>query len=460
MPTVPPRRPTLDQLVDLLDRVVREQVGGALAETMQRVRRLSRERRAGLPEAEARLTAELEGLDPEHLRAVVRWLSLFFDLANLSEDHQRIRTLARRARDAEREGVARPESIVDAVAQLQRRGLSAAEVQRWLDRLHIEPVFTAHPSEAKRKTTRELLRPVRRLLSALTGPDRETAEQELLAQLTVLWQTDMVRPARPPVMSEVERGLYFAKTLWDVVPKITRDLRRALASAYPGHAFQLPTFLSFGTWIGGDRDGHPLVTTEITRSALVRLRESALEHHLEYCRRMKRRLTMSVRLAAVDAGLEAAIEEAKRRWPDFAARLETTSPYETYRRFLQMISFRLEQTLAATRGDAGPAQYRTPDELRAQLVQMRDAMSAERGGRAADEFMTPVARPNRRLRLSLCGARCATEQRSARRMLGRDRATAGRRTAGGRDRTSASDGAGRRRRSPRRAAFAGLARGV
>lgn len=383
------RPPALDQLVDLLDRVVREQVGDALAETMQRIRRLALERRAGLPDAEARLTAELAGLDPEHLRAVVRWLSLFFDLANLSEDHQRIRTLAHRARDAQERGEARPESIADAVRRLHAQGLSVTDMQRWLSRLRIEPVFTAHPSEAKRRTTRELLRPLRRLLSSLDSPNRESAEQEILAQLTVLWQTDMVRPARPPVMSEVERGLYFAQTLWGVAPKIARDMRSALDAAYPGHKFELPAFVSFGTWIGGDRDGHPFVTADVTRQALKRLRESALEQHLDYCRRMKRRLTMSVRLAGADPSLEAAIEAACGRWPEYGERIVNTSPFETYRRFLKLIEFRLEHTLAATRGGEGPARYHEPQELRAELVHMRDGMTAERGGRVADEFVTP-----------------------------------------------------------------------
>ena len=283
----------LDRLVEGLDLVVREQVGESLADTMQRVRRLAIERRAGLPDAEPRLVDELTRLEPADLRSVIRWLSLFFDLANVSEERQRITVLKSRDTAARVEGIPRSESIGEAVEELRQQGLPASAMQRWLDRLKIEPVFTAHPSEAKRRTTRLLLRQIRQLLPDMEASEANVFEADLLANLTVLWQSDSVRPERPPVMSEVSRGVYFATTLWEVVPQTYRELREALHTAYPHHHFEIPPFLSFGTWIGGDRDGHPFVTKEITKRTFARLRRAALEGHLSECRRLHNQIAMS-----------------------------------------------------------------------------------------------------------------------------------------------------------------------
>lgn len=379
---------TLDQLVDLLDTVVREQVGESLADTMQRIRRLAIERRAGLPDAEQRLTAELSRLTNAELRAVIRWLSLFFDLANVAEDRQRISVLRKRARDARRQGAPREESIASAVHRLKRQGLAAEDVQRWLDRLRIEPVFTAHPSEAKRRTTRQLLRRIRRRLPALGGPDVREAERALLAELTVLWQTDFVRPERPPVMSEVSRGLFFAATLWDVVPEIYRELRDSLAETYPHHHFEVPPFLSFGTWIGGDRDGHPFVTADITRKTLARLRREALEEHLHCCREMLSRIVMSDQQIASDSSLRQSIDECRERWPEFDARLESISRFETYRQFIKLIEYRLEKTAVVSDTD-DPAEYASPDELGWDLHRLRESVSDNRGGRVAEQLVQP-----------------------------------------------------------------------
>ncbi|MFG0333497.1 MAG: phosphoenolpyruvate carboxylase [Maioricimonas sp. JB049] len=379
----------LDQLVDLLDRVVREQVGEALADAMLRIRRLAMERRAGLPEAETRLTEELRQLDDSELRAVIRWLSLFFDLANLTEDRQRISVLRKRAQEARRQSIPREESIAEAIFSMKQQGASAAELQRRLDQLRIEPVFTAHPSEAKRRTTRTLLRRIRRRLPGL-GPDSREAEQRLLADLTVLWQSDLLRPERPPVMSEVSRGLFFAATLWDVVPEIYRELRDAVSDVYPQHRFEVPQFLSFGSWIGGDRDGHPFVTPEITRRTLTRLRRAALENHLAYCRDISSRVVMSDLQVPSEKELQQVLERRAAEWPELAARLEPVSRFETYRRFLKLIEYRLECSLQSLHGE-GPAagRYASVDELRRDLRRLNQSIRDHRGKRIADEIVQP-----------------------------------------------------------------------
>lgn len=373
----------LDQLVEQLDLVIREQVGESLADTMNRVRRLAVERRAGLPEAETRLIEELKRLTPEDLRAVIRWLSMFFDLANVAEERQRIEVLEGRNRAATIDGVPRSESIAAAIVELKNQGHSAPDVQRWLDRLRIEPVFTAHPSEAKRRTTRQLLRRIRQLL-AKGGMTPEDVS-ELLASLTVLWQSDLVRPDRPPVMSEVSRGVYFASTLWDVVPQTYRELRLALKKSYPEHHFEIPAFLSFGTWIGGDRDGHPFVTAEITQLTFRRLRRAALEGHLSECRRLHNQVVMSDQQVPSEDALRTRLASCGEKWSALQERLAPVSEKETYRRFVRMLEFRLERTLTAAEGA-----FSSVAEFRNDLDSLCQSMQAHRGQRVVEQYLQPL----------------------------------------------------------------------
>jgi phosphoenolpyruvate carboxylase len=379
----------LDSLIERLDLVVREQVGESLSDTMRLIRRLAMERRAGIPDSESRLINELKRLASTELRAVIRWLSIYFDLANVAEERQRIDVLRDRDRESRSNGIPRSESIAAAIVELHNQGLSASAMQRWLDRLKIEPVFTAHPSEAKRRTTRKTLRRIRHLLGINTN-DPESIEADLLASLTVLWQSDLVRPERPPVMSEVSRGVYVASTLWDVVPKTYRELRDTLHAVYPEHLFEIPPFLSFGTWIGGDRDGHPFVTAEITKKTLARLRRAALEGHLVECRRLHDQIVMSDRQVPSDEKLREQIEASCIQWPDLTGRLAPLSRLETYRRFIRMLEFRLEQTLASIdRDDRSDAVYSSFADFRLDLDSLRKSMLANRGRRIVEQHLQP-----------------------------------------------------------------------
>ncbi|MBI1249768.1 phosphoenolpyruvate carboxylase [bacterium] len=382
--------PGLNLLVELLDQVVREQVGDSLAETMGRIRRMALERRAGLPDAEQRLLDEIGRIPKEQLRMVIRWLSLYFDLANLAEDYQRVRILDQRAIAAEAEGLPRGESIADAVRQLAEDNCSAAEMQEWLDRLAIMPVFTAHPSEAKRRTTRELLRRLRDHLPALEDDPHDDVFEAALSDLTLLWQTDSLRPQRPEVMGEVERGLFFAEALWDVAPQIYREMRMALARYYPLHQFEIKPFLTFGSWIGGDRDGHPFVTAKVTQATLGLLRRTALERHLAYCRELKKTIVTSDRQAAVSDEIREKLNAASSKWEEFRQRLEGVSPSEVYRCYLKMIEFRLEVSLGMTSVEgAEQAIYHQPDQLTEEVELLRESMLEHLGRRVVDRYLDP-----------------------------------------------------------------------
>ena len=227
--------------------------------------------------------------------------------------------------------------------------MHATQVQQALDQLDVELVFTAHPSEAKRRSIRSKLRRMRQCLEDLDRADllpRERAgvRARLRADLTVLWQTEFLRPMRPSVLEEVERGLSIMPRLWEVVPEIYLSLRLALVREFPDHEFALPRFLRFGSWMGGDRDGHPGVTWDITERTLVWLRDTAINRHLDWCRKLYDFLSVSRNEITLLNDLPNAIAQAEARWPEFAETLSRVASHEIYRRWIRLIEWRLKQS--------------------------------------------------------------------------------------------------------------------
>ncbi|MFM8578677.1 MAG: phosphoenolpyruvate carboxylase [Planctomycetaceae bacterium] len=350
-----------------LDAVILEQEGSDAATLVADIRRLARERRAGSQEAEPRLAERIESLAMPEARVVARALSIFFDLVNIAEDRQRVRVL----RERERLQAPKPlgESLAAGLAGLAADGLSAIDVQRALDRLSIELVFTAHPSEAKRRSIRGKLRRMRRSLEVLDREDllpRERAglESDLRSELFILWQTEVLKPSRPTVLDEVERGLSLMPRLWEAVPRVHESLRRGLAAAFTGYRFRVPAFLTFGSWMGGDRDGNPCVTADVTERTLLRLRESAIDAHLEWCGRLHELLTISLHEADGAAPLATRLDALAIRWPDLAVVVRPETRHEVYREWLRMIRFRLERSrVNAIAEPPNAAAYRSGEEV-------------------------------------------------------------------------------------------------
>jgi phosphoenolpyruvate carboxylase len=183
------------------------------------------------------------------------------------------------------------------------------------------------------------------------------------------------------VLEEVEVGLYFAATLWEVAPEIYAELDRALGKIYPGFSFRLPPFLGFGSWIGGDRDGNPFVSARVTELTLMRMRAAAVDAHLARCRTLFDELTTSEKQAPVSTDLHQAVEERVREHPEIHQLLEPLSPHETYRRFLKTVEWRLRRTAAMeSLKRLPPGAYKTGVELAADLLLIRDSLRMNKGG--------------------------------------------------------------------------------
>jgi phosphoenolpyruvate carboxylase len=392
---------------DLLGRVIREQAGEATLELEERVRALAKEVRAGGDGSAAALRALVARTTIGEARDLLRAFSAYFALVNLAEQLQRGWVLRDRARA--RPGVPRAESIEAAVAGLAEGGVTAEALQGWLDTAEIVPVFTAHPTEARRRTTLERLRRIADVAPRLHAPDPMPGEAEEIArrveeEVVVLWQSDEVRAVRPTVLDEVQNGLYYFEAgLFDLVPRLYRDLEAALAASYPGHAFRVPSLLRFGSWIGGDRDGNPFVTPEVTVEAARRLRVAALRRHLASVEDLGGRLSQSTREVRVSAELQSSLAADDARDPALAAELSHRNPHEPYRRKCAHVRAKLQRSLdhaarhrpvfcrdAPLPPDAG--RYHRREELLADLRIMEQSLLAHGGAATARGALRDVLR--------------------------------------------------------------------
>lgn len=364
-----------------LGRTIRRCGGEGLYTLVERIRTLAKARRAGDAQADAELQAQIEALSHDDTAGVIRAFSCFFDLANIAEDRQRVRVLRQREQASAPDP--RPESIAAAIETLHAQGMSAAELQRLLNRLDVEMVFTAHPTEAKRRTIRRTLRRLRDHLSTLDTDDilpreRERVLRYIRADIAALWHTDPLRPQRPTVMGEVRRSLFLLDSLWDVTPRLCRDMRDGLARTYGGDVKE-KQFLRFGTWIGGDRDGNPYVTPEVTEQTLSLLRERTVDRHIAFTKHMLNILSVSSEHDSPQQLLDA-ITQARDAWPEVGERIDALHPQELFRHWLAVIDFRLHATRATTPWEsdvdrAGGA-YLDASELEGDLTLMRESLLA------------------------------------------------------------------------------------
>ena len=391
---------------DLLGRVIRAQEGERAFELEERVRALAKDVRAGGTRLDE-LRAVIAATTVAEARNLVRAFAAYFALVNLAEQLQRGWVLRDRA--LARPGVPRAESIAEATAELAAAGVPAEALQRWLDQAEIVPVFTAHPTEARRRVILERLRRIDEAVERLHAPSilpEEVAEQarRIEEEIVTLWQSDEVRSGRPTVLDEVQNGLYyFEHGLFDLVPRLYRDLETALAASYPEQAFRVPPLLRFGSWIGGDRDGNPFVTPEVTVEAARRLRVAALTRHLASVEELGRRLTQSMREISVDGQLHRALDDHDARDLELGRELSRRLPHEPYRRLCGHVAQKLRRSLdhARTHDPAffrddppprDPGRYHGADELLADLATIDQSLRANAGGAVADGALRDVIR--------------------------------------------------------------------
>ena len=361
----------------LLGEVIQAQEPAGAFVLEERARALGRALRSGEGTAAERLAALVAGLSIEETTVLVRAFTSYFSLVNLAEDNERVRRIRARARKelpAPRRG-----SLREAIGIIAARGTSAESLQELLAQAEIRLVVTAHPTEARRRTTVAKLARVFAVIRELD--DREVEAEELArargqlaSTIQELWSSDEIRAVSPTALDEVRAGLvYFHSTLLEVVPRLYRELEDAVEGDYPGAGIVIPPLLSFGSWIGGDRDGNPNVTSAVTLQTLGLMRRMALAFLALRVGRLAERVSVSSVVTGRAALLEPALRAGAERFPRLASELARRNAAEPYRRFFALARERLRAT-----GEGEVEGYADAAELLADLRLAERALRAQR----------------------------------------------------------------------------------
>lgn len=313
---------------------------------LTRRRRLDEERgRTRHEETEKALMERVATLTSREVSEAARAFTAHFELVNLAEEHHRVRMLRGRQRASHPTPLR--ESLADAFCTLRDRGVSAEQVQRIVDELEVELVFTAHPTEPKRRTVLAKLRQVANTMLEmevrhLLPSEREEMLERIRGEITTLWVTERAAKTAPTVLDEVWTGLYYLEaTLWQVLPQVYEAFLSSLRRYYP--TVKPPRrFLSFGSWIGGDRDGNPNVTAETTASALRWHRRRALERHWQTALDLDRYMSVSQELLGLEEEVVAALTGSTR--PEkYAMYIAERYPEEPFRQRMALLAADLEE---------------------------------------------------------------------------------------------------------------------
>ena len=360
------------------------------------------------PEVESALRGERPAseLSPELLARTLQVQGLWFQLLSIAEQNAAMRR--RRQIEAERGQDQLRGTFAQVLSSAAASKIPPGEVRELLEVLRVRPVITAHPTEAKRVTVLEKHRKIYRRLVDLESPrwtprERQALILRLQNEIELLWNTGELRLAKPTVPQEVFWGLhFFNETLFEAVPDLLEKLERALAQAYPGERFEVPPFFQLGSWIGGDRDGNPFVTNDVTRSTLVENRLTALRRYRRMLAELVRSLSITERAMPVTEGFRVALE---RELAASGAGDEITSrnPGEVFRQYLACMIRRIEvMTAAAERGaiDRDPAGYLSADALIADLRLIEDTLGSAGSASLATTLVRPVRREIESFRFS------------------------------------------------------------
>lgn len=382
-----PLRRDIRALGDVLGQILIETEGRAFFDLEEEVRGLSKALRADYSAAsEQRLRQIIATLDLPTCTSLIRAFSVYFQLVNIAEQNHRVRR--RRTYQTASHPLPQRGSLAATLDVLLQRGLTAPDIQGIIDQLSIELVLTAHPTESTRASVLTKSRAIadhlaRRDQMALTVRERSSLELELAKQVRLIWRTAEVRSRRPDVIDEVKGGLFFVEEiLFAEIADLYQVLAEQLARCYPGHPFHIPPFLRLGSWRGGDADGNPYVTAQVSDETLRLARQSVVRAYRTTIRTLAVEFSQADGYTPASTALRASLAADESALPDFAASLVGKNDNEPYRRKLTFIWQKLTNTLArlnphqatADASGAMDAAYHTGSDLLADLRVIYDSL--------------------------------------------------------------------------------------
>ena len=373
----------------LLGDIISEQEGDVALTLIEKLRAgFIEERKSPNTSRHNLLLATLKDLPIEMLTKVIRAFSNYFHLANIAEESYQVsrRELQRRTKSSLWSG-----SFRHTLNEFRNSGLSHQQLADIVKELHYRPVFTAHPTESKRRTILESLRRIFTTCNEYYDPStdddlRPELLDRLKALIQIFWKTDDVRSVKPTVQWEIETAMYYYReTIFSVIPDLYRNLERAILKVYPAdeknQRIQVPSFITFGSWVGGDRDGNSFVTNDITREACLYQHKEILNEYLRRIDVLGKILTHSASLCAISPDLLASLENEHAE--SIAAYKNNENVYinEPYRRKLGIMKYRLrcnlsdvERRLSGNDALVSLHAYKNESDLLADLYLIRDSL--------------------------------------------------------------------------------------
>ncbi len=402
-----PLRRDVRSLGTLLGEVLREQAGDDVFALVEQLRKLAIERRdadfnhdsATANSKQQQALFLVHGLSNETAYQLARAFGFYFELINLAETNHRKRR--RLAANLDTSKPPQRGSLQGTLRRMRESGYTADEAMELLGKVCVTPVFTAHPTEVARRSVMFKRQRIAQLLEELDRvPNTEVAlerlERDLLTEITALWQTDDVRSERPAVRDEVRMALdYYDAAIFDTLPALYGEVALALEKEYGLHLTltELPTLVRFGSWIGGDRDGNPYVTPEVTRESLEMSRSLLEKHYRARLTEALQQIAVSTQQAGSSPELQAAIDAYLALLPAEAESLAARFRFEQVRLMLACILLRMGGTpsisYASQQGERLPG-YTSAKELEHDLQLVRNALSTHRGERLAQRWIDPL----------------------------------------------------------------------
>ncbi len=378
-------RERISLLGSFLGDAISRQTGEQTLDTIETLRKgFIQQRREPNKDHKQQLIDFIASLDNQTLKNVIRSFSIYFFLANLSEENylREQRHALRMQSEQSWEG-----SFRRTLLECRERNIEPEQMQELIDQLKFIPVFTAHPTEARRRTTMNILQSLFADSDALNNLAKESfayeqAKEQTAQTIDLLWSSDEVRTRKPLVYDEINNGLhYFNASLFDAIPKVYRNIKHAIVDIYPELTdYPLPAFMSFGSWIGGDRDGNPFVTHDTTEMAVLMHADTVLRHYQVLLKKLRRQLIHSDTTVNVAPEVYTKIksyDELDRRVFDY-----NLDDYgnEPYRRLLSLILNKVKATnrLIQSKGHDSEAQkdaYANPEELLEDLRIIRQSVN-------------------------------------------------------------------------------------
>ncbi|MBI4313558.1 MAG: phosphoenolpyruvate carboxylase [Candidatus Omnitrophica bacterium] len=386
----PALRKDVRMLTSLLGQTILEQEGPRLFRLIERIRKQATAIRHSPSSSKiARLRRTIHSLNIAEATKIARAFTIYFQLVNLAEEQQRIRRL--RAYEAQNAPLGM--SARACFQELKNRKIQPKQISKLLEQLSIQPVLTAHPTEVKRRTTLDhLLEMANDLdqldLPNLPGRDRARLTARLQEHLEILWHTNEIRRRPMTVADEVSNTMfYFERTIVPLIPILYEDISRQLKQHFPSWKNNAPSWLRFSSWVGGDRDGNPYVTAQVSQETLLRQRQSILRHYLDRVERIIRHFSQAVNLNPVSDALLQSIEGDRNLFPDVAAAMERYESSEIYRKKLSFVYAKLLGVL-----NERPNGYNGPHGFLKDLRLMQESLRTHHGVHAASGMVEALVR--------------------------------------------------------------------